>query len=54
MGPQKRLPESESQFYAFYALGVLFSVIRGPCKRYAVTPTQCTGEENEKDAEENF
>ncbi len=24
-------------FYAFYALGVLFSVIGGPCKRYAVT-----------------
>jgi hypothetical protein len=30
-------------FYAFYALGVLFSVIRGPCKRYAVTPTRMPG-----------
>jgi hypothetical protein len=27
-------------FYVFYALGVLFSVIGGPCRRYAVTPTR--------------
>jgi hypothetical protein len=30
-------------FYAFYALGILFSVIGGPCKRYAVTPTRMPG-----------
>jgi hypothetical protein len=27
-------------FYAFYALRVLFSVIGGPCKRYAMTLTR--------------
>jgi hypothetical protein len=27
-------------FHAFYALGVLFSVIGGPCKRYAVALTR--------------
>ncbi len=27
-------------FYVFYALGVLFSVIGGPCKRYAMTLTR--------------
>jgi hypothetical protein len=31
---------SSYAFCAFYALGVLFSVIGGPCKRYAVTLTR--------------